>query len=157
MLFGEAGEQALKFGLDNVDANAALLADGVVVMGCKDLAELDLAFKTVPNAVNNAEFFKQFHSAVYRGAVQMGLAMLGQASGCDGANLGQLFKYHLSSSRKAAVRAFERLFKSRNHRYSICDIVAKMLATRVRRSYSVFYNGKTLPVAYTKNINNLTR
>ena len=68
-LFGNATEQLFEFWVYDVDTDAAVLARGMVVVWCKDFAEFDLAFKSVPDPVNDPESFKERDRAVGCGTV----------------------------------------------------------------------------------------
>lgn len=128
MLSGKARQQRLELGAYNIDAGAAVLAESVVVMGHEYFAELDLAPKTVPDAVDDTQALEELYGAINGSAVNCGHALLIEANCGDRATLGKQFKNALARRSQAIARTFQGFAKSLEHRFSIgdCDGFAKM-------------------------------
>ena len=76
----------------------------------KYFAEFYLVFKTVPDAVDNAELFVQFDGTVNGRAVNVFLQLAGECADAHGAVVGKVGKYGNAAFSCAAPRFFKGVF-----------------------------------------------
>lgn len=106
MFLGKRGKCRFEFGAGNIDRFAALLAKCMVVVGRKDFAQLNLVFKAVPNAVDDAKLLVQFYRAVHCGAVHVFLQLMGEFANAHWPRSRQVAKDGQAAFGGAAMRFF---------------------------------------------------
>jgi hypothetical protein len=130
MLFCKCSERVFQLWAGNVDRLAAVLTQSMVVVWCKNFAQLYLVLKSMPNAVYNAKFFEEFNRAVHRGAVNIAAHLCGKRANAHRAMFDKIMKDCQATLGRAEFCLFKSNFDLLGacfHIYSIkpCDSFAK--------------------------------
>lgn len=112
---GNSSQKLLQFRVHNVQAGAAVLAAGVMVVRGKNFAEFDLAFKAMPNAIDDAQVLEQADGAVGCGSIDGRRTGSRQMRRSGGAFAQQLLEDGLSGQRVAVAGVFQYFFEAVNH------------------------------------------
>ena len=116
---GNAIEHFFQFRFDDVNAYATVLAGSVVMMGREYFTQFNLAFKSMPDAVNNAEPFKESDGPVGSGPINCRCASFGQSRGGGRPLAEELLKNSFAWEGIATARIFQNFFEAIDHSVSI--------------------------------------
>ena len=85
------------------------------MMWREDLAEFDLAFESMPDAVHHTQAFEERNRAVCRGAIDDRCAGSGELCGSGGAFAQKLLEDSLAGKRVTIAGIFQYIFKTISH------------------------------------------